>query len=41
MKRQMELSVQRYNLKNDPEPGVISRNKPVEQGVRANLRLLI
>jgi len=37
MKRQMELSHQRYDLKNDPAPGVMSRKKPVQQGVRAKL----
>jgi len=38
MKRQMDLLAQRYDLRNDPVPGLqMSRNKPVQQGVRVKL----
>ena len=38
MKRQMDLLQARYDLRNDPAPGVtMSRGKPVQRGVRAKL----
>jgi cytochrome c peroxidase len=38
MKRHMALLEQRYNLSNNPAPGVtMSRNKPIQQGVRVKL----
>jgi cytochrome c peroxidase len=38
MKRQMDLLAQRYDLRDDPVPGLkMSRNKPVQQGVRVKL----
>ena len=38
MKRQMALLEERYDLSNRPAPGVtMSRNKPVQQGVRVKL----
>ena len=39
MKRQMDLLEQRYDLRNDPAPGVtMSGGKPVQQGVRVKLK---
>ena len=38
MKRHMALLEERYDLSNNPAPGVtMSRNKPVQQGVRVKL----
>ena len=38
VKRQLALLEERYNLSNNPAPGVtMSRNKPVQQGVRVKL----
>ncbi len=39
MKRQMDLLQKRYDLRNDPAPGVtMSGGKPVQQGVRVKLK---
>ncbi len=39
MKRQMDLLERRYDLGNDPAPGVVmSSGKPVQQGVRVKLK---
>ena len=39
MKKQMDLLRQRYDLRNDPAPGVtMSGGKPVQQGVRVKLK---
>ncbi len=39
MKKQMDLLGQRYDLKNDPAPGVtMSGGKPVQRGVRTQLK---
>jgi len=39
MKRQMDLLQQRYDLRNDPAPGVtMSGGKPVQQGIRTKLK---
>jgi cytochrome c peroxidase len=38
MKRQMDLLQDRYDLRNDPAPGVtMTRGKPVQQGIRVKL----
>ena len=38
MKRQADLLAERYDLRNDPAPGLtMTRNKPVQQGVRVKL----
>ena len=39
MKKQMDLLQQRYDLRNDPAPGVtMSGGKPIQQGVRVKLK---
>jgi cytochrome c peroxidase len=39
MKKQMDLLAQRYDLRNDPAPGVtMSGGKPIQQGVRVKLK---
>ncbi|MGI8965725.1 MAG: cytochrome B6, partial [Limisphaerales bacterium] len=39
MKKQMDLLQQRYDLRNDPAPGVtMAAGKPIQQGVRAKLK---
>src|ERR1039458_8141940 len=38
MKRQMDLLQERYDLRNDPAPGVtMTRGKPVQRGIRVKL----
>src|ERR1039457_3809901 len=38
MKRQMDLLQERYDLRNDPAPGVtMARGKPVQRGIRVKL----
>ncbi len=39
MKKQMDLLLQRYDLRDDPAPGVtMSGSKPIQQGVRVKLK---